>query len=78
VRRLGKPIEITALEFKLLSIFIRKRGQLLTLAQLLDDVWGSESEPNDRVVDQHIMHLRQKICADYLKSIRGQGYRFEG
>jgi two-component system alkaline phosphatase synthesis response regulator PhoP len=78
VRSLGKPIEITPLEFKILAVFIRKRGQVLTRAQLLDEVWGSESDPNDRAVDQHIMHLRQKIGANYLTSIRTVGYRFEG
>ena len=83
VRRGGIAIETTALEFKLLASFIRKRGRILTRSQILDDVWRPESCPTDRVIDNHIMNLRRKIEADpqapqYLVSIRGLGYRFDG
>jgi two-component system alkaline phosphatase synthesis response regulator PhoP len=83
VRRAGAPVDVTALEFRLLSTFIRLRGRVLSRDQLLDLVWGRDSAPTDRVVDNHIMNLRRKIEAKpdtprYLVSLRGMGYRFDG
>lgn len=83
VRREGTDVGITAIELKLLATFIRMRGRVLTREQLLDHVWGRDSAPTDRVVDNHIMNLRRKIEAEpesprYLVSLRGMGYRFDG
>ncbi len=83
VRRGGNPVETTALEFKLLSTFVHRRGRILTREQLLDDVWRPDSSPTDRAIDNHIMNLRRKIEPDpqqprYLLSVRGLGYRFDG
>src|SRR5687767_14814835 len=82
-RRNGKMLDMTAIEFKLLSIFIASRGRVLSRERLLNAVWGSESSPTDRVVDNHIMNLRRKIeplpeGPRYLTSVRGLGYRFDG
>ena len=76
-------VDLTATEFKLLSTFIRNRGRVLSRERLLDAVWGSDSSPTDRVVDNHIMNLRRKIEPNpeeprYLTSVRGLGYRFDG
>ena len=78
-----QPVDITAIEFRLLTTFIRQRGRVLSREQLLDQVWGRDSTPTDRVVDSHIMNLRRKIEAQpdapqYLVSLRGMGYRFDG
>jgi DNA-binding response OmpR family regulator len=83
VRRAGAVTEVTAIEFKLLAAFIRLRGRVLTREQLLDEVWGRDSSPTDRVVDNHIMNLRRKVEATpdaprYIVSLRGVGYRFDG
>jgi two-component system alkaline phosphatase synthesis response regulator PhoP len=83
VRRDGKLVEATPLEFKLLSTFVRRRGRILTREQILDDVWRPDSGPSDRVIDNHIMNLRRKIEPEpqeprYLISVRGLGYRFDG
>ena len=83
VRRAGVVVDITPIEFRLLAGFIRLRGRVLTREQLLDEVWGRDSSPTDRVVDNHIMNLRRKIEARpdaprYLVSLRGMGYRFDG
>lgn len=82
VRRGGNPLETTALEFKLLAAFVRRKGRILTREQILDEVW-TDSSPTDRVIDNHIMNLRRKIEPDpqqprYLVSVRGLGYRFDG
>src|SRR5262249_24766480 len=83
VRRAGKPVEITAFEFKLLAAFVRRRGKVLRGEQLLDEVWRPDSSPTDRVIDNHIMNLRRKIEPDpqqprFMVSLRGLGYRFDG
>jgi DNA-binding response OmpR family regulator len=83
VRRDGKPVEATPLEFKLLSVFVRRRGRVLTRPQLIDEAWGRDTFVTDRVVDSHIVNLRRKIEPKpaeprYLLSVRGIGYRFDG
>jgi DNA-binding response OmpR family regulator len=82
VRRGDKAIDLSALEFKLLSVFVRNRGRVLTREQLLDAAWGRDVSLNDRVVDNHIVSLRRKIEPDparprFLLNIRGLGYRFD-
>ncbi len=83
VRRAGAPVGVTALEFELLSTFIRLRGRALTRDRLLNEVWGQDVVVTDRVVDTHIANLRKKIEPEpaeprYLVSVRGTGYRFDG
>lgn len=83
VRRAGTPVETTPLEFKLLGVFIRCRGRVLSREQLLDQAWGGETFVTDRAVDSHIVNLRRKIEPEpahprYLLSVRGLGYRFDG
>jgi len=82
LRRAGQPVEISALEFKLLSAFIRNRGRLLSREQLLDEVWGRGLVVTERVVDNQVSSLRKKIESNpaeprVLVSVRGLGYRFD-
>jgi two-component system alkaline phosphatase synthesis response regulator PhoP len=81
--REGAPVELTALEFKLLSAFVQNRGKMLSREKLLDLVWGRTAAVTDRVVDNHILTLRKKIEPEpsaprFLISVRGMGYRFDG
>jgi DNA-binding response OmpR family regulator len=83
LRRKGKVVELSALEFKLLGAFARRSGRLMTREQLLDDVWGKDTHVTDRVVDNQVTNLRKKIEPDpehprYLVALRGLGYRFDG
>jgi DNA-binding response OmpR family regulator len=83
LRRNGRSLETTGLEFKLLAAFIRSRGRVLTRERLLDEVWGPGIAVTDRVIDNHIVSLRKKIedepaAPRYLISVRGLGYRFDG
>ena len=82
VRRGHDTIDLSALEFKLLTAFVRSRGRVLTREQLLDAAWGRDVSLNDRVVDNHIVSLRRKIEPDperpqFLINVRGLGYRFD-
>ena len=83
LRRGNKTLEATPLEFKLLSVFIQRRGRVLSRQQLIDEAWGRDTFVTDRVVDSHIVNLRRKIEPKptqprYLLSVRGIGYRFDG
>jgi len=83
LRRGGKTLDATPLEFKLLSVFIRRRGRVLSRQQLIEEAWGNNTFVTDRVVDSHIVSLRRKIepkptAPRYLMSVRGIGYRFDG
>ncbi|MFZ5928033.1 MAG: response regulator transcription factor [Acidobacteriota bacterium] len=78
VRRAGRLVEITPLEFKLLLTFLRNRGHLLSRDQLIDLAWGRDTYVSERAVDAHIVNLRRKIGAESIASIRGMGYRFDG
>jgi DNA-binding response OmpR family regulator len=82
VRRAGAVVDVTPVEFKLLSTFVRSRGRVLSRQQLLDEVWR-DTNCVERVVDTHVSNLRKKIEPDpaeprYLVSVRGLGYRFDG
>ena len=76
-------VELSALEYKLLSAFVKRTGRVLTRAQLLDEVWGPGTHVTDRVVDNQVTNLRKKIEPEperprYLIALRGIGYRFDG
>ena len=82
VRRHGRPVDLTALELKVLAALIRAGGHLLTREQVIDAAWGRGVSISDRVVDNHMMNLRRKLEENpaeprYLLSVRGLGYRFE-
>jgi two-component system alkaline phosphatase synthesis response regulator PhoP len=82
VRRAGHPVDLTALEFRLLTTFVKNRGRLLSREQLLDAVWGHGISINGRVVDNHIVSLRRKVEPEpadpkFLVNVRGLGYRFD-
>jgi DNA-binding response OmpR family regulator len=83
VRRSGIRVDVTALEFRLLSAFIRARGRVLNRQQIIDAAWGPDTAITDRVVDTHVLNLRKKVEPDparpqFLASVRGMGYRFDG
>jgi two-component system alkaline phosphatase synthesis response regulator PhoP len=82
IRRGGSTVPLTPLEFKLLDLFLRNRGRILTRDQLIEGGWGSNAFVSDRVVDNHIGSLRKKLEPDperprHLRNIRGLGYRFD-
>jgi phosphate regulon transcriptional regulator PhoB len=73
----GKAIDLTATEFKLMTILAQRRGRVQTREQLLRDVWDYDSLIDTRTVDTHVRRLREKLGpdADILDTVRGVGYR---
>jgi DNA-binding response OmpR family regulator len=77
----GRALDLSAREFEILRYLIRRRGEIITRDQLLDEVWGYDSTPVTRTVDNHIARLRQKIEQDpseprHIITVHRLGYRF--
>lgn len=73
-----KRIDLTATEFKLLTILALRRGRVQSREQLLRDVWEYDNIIDTRTVDTHMRRLREKLggACRYLDTVRGVGYRF--
>jgi two-component system phosphate regulon response regulator PhoB len=73
-----QEVELTALEFKLLTNLFERKNRVQSRAALLDDVWGIAADITTRTVDTHVKRLRQKLggAGDYIETVRGVGYRF--
>jgi two-component system alkaline phosphatase synthesis response regulator PhoP len=83
VVRDGQPIELSALEFRLLRYFIEHRGATISRDELLHEVWGYNATPSTRTVDVHVAWLRQKLepnprVPQYILTVHGMGYKFAG
>lgn len=80
-RKGGQALDLSAREFEILRYLIRRRGEIVTRDQLLDEVWGYDSTPVTRTVDNHIAKLRQKIELNpsdpkHIITVHRLGYRF--
>ena len=80
--RAGMPVDLTPTEYRLLTVFVKHAGHVLTRQQLIDAAWDPGTFITDRVVDTHVWSLRKKIEANpaeprCLHGVRGIGYRFD-
>ena len=75
----GQAVSLTFKEFELLSYLMKNRGLVLSRDKILNTIWNYEYEGESRTVDVHIGSLRQKLgtCGDFIKTIRGIGYKIE-
>lgn len=81
--RAGKVVDLTAKEFDIMRLLIQCRRENVTRDRLLNEVWGYDSTPTTRTVDNHILRLRQKLendpaAPEYILSVYGEGYKFVG
>ena len=77
---LGKPLELTRVEFDLLAAMLAAPGRVFTRAQLIERIWGDNFAITDRTVDSHVKALRRKVSdaggdAQLIETVRGVGYR---
>ena len=74
----GRPVGITALEFRILLLLIERRGRVQTRERLLADAWREDEDVSERAIDTHIKRLREKLgdAAAWIETVRGVGYRF--
>ena len=78
----GEKVQLPLKEFDLLEFLVRNAGRVLTRAQIIDRVWGSDYFGDTKTLDVHIKRLRAKVEADpgdpkYILTVRGLGYTFD-
>ena len=81
VTRAGQVLDLLPKEYKILDIFLRNQGRVITKNMLLEKVWGIHFDPKTSVVETHISRLRDKLDKPFethlLKTVRGAGYKLE-
>lgn len=73
----GKEIQLPRKEFELLTLLMSGGGKVFTRDVILERVWGNEVVVGDRTIDVHIRKLREKLGDEFIKTIKGVGYKFE-
>ena len=73
----GKEMIFPKKEFELLYLLISKPGKVFRREEILNNVWGEDVVVGDRTIDVHIRKLREKIGDDYIRTVKGVGYKFE-
>jgi len=76
----GAEVALTSLELRLLCLLHHRSGRVQSRAALIEGAWGWGADVEERTVDTHLRHLREKLgsAGEYLETIRGEGYRFRG
>jgi two-component system alkaline phosphatase synthesis response regulator PhoP len=64
-------------EFELLALLMSKPGKVFLREEILEKVWGGDVVVGDRTIDVHIRKLREKLGENYIKTIKGVGYKFD-
>lgn len=81
VHRAGRELHLGPTEFRMLEYLMERKGRVFTRGQLLDAVWGQDTEIDERTVDVHVGRLRKAINEpqerDPIRTVRGAGYSFD-
>ncbi|TNE53572.1 MAG: response regulator transcription factor [Bacteroidetes bacterium] len=73
----GKEIQLPRKEFELLALLASKPDMVIERSTILDTVWGKDIVVGDRTIDVHVRKLREKIGENYIRTVKGVGYKFE-
>lgn len=73
----GEDIHLPKKEFELLALLASKPGKVFEREVILETVWGTEIVVGDRTIDVHVRKLREKIGDEYIKTVKGVGYKFK-
>jgi DNA-binding response OmpR family regulator len=79
----GVPVNLTRSEFQLLRLLVGRPGEVFARSQIMEELWQTEFDGDERACDVHISNLRQKVERDPQKpelvvTVRGVGYKFSG
>lgn len=81
VTKSGRNIYLTRKEYMLLECMARKSGRIMTRAEIMEEVWGNDTDPFSNTVEAHVRNLRKKIETDprerCIHTIPGRGYKFD-
>ena len=74
-----EQVELTNKEYDLLMLLVQNRTKYVSREQIINEIWGDDFRKNPRTIDTHIKMLRKdlKTCGDRIKTVRGEGYKFE-
>jgi DNA-binding response OmpR family regulator len=82
VARMGRPVELTAIEYAVLEFLMRHPGQVLSREQIIDHVWNADYNSGSKLIEVYIYHLRRKLddghSVKLIHTVRGLGYRMDG
>lgn len=73
----GQELQLPKKEFELLALLHSKPGKVFERDFILESVWGTDIVVGDRTIDVHVRKLREKIGDDFIKTVKGVGYKFE-
>jgi two-component system, OmpR family, response regulator RegX3 len=78
----GEPVNLTRSEFQLLRLLVGRSGEVFSRRQIMEELWQTEFDGDERACDVHISNLRQKVERDpqnpeLVRTVRGVGYKFE-
>jgi two-component system alkaline phosphatase synthesis response regulator PhoP len=73
----GQPIDLARKELELLMLLVSKPGKVFTREEIFNKIWGNDVIVGNRTIDVHIRKLREKIGDDFIKTIKGIGYKFD-
>lgn len=73
----GQELQLPKKEFELLALLHSKPGKVFERDFILESVWGTDIVVGDRTIDVHVRKLREKIGDEYIKTVKGVGYKFE-
>ncbi|HMU68519.1 MAG TPA: response regulator transcription factor [Chitinophagales bacterium] len=73
----GKPISLAKKEFELIQLLVSRPGKVFTRQEIFNKIWGMDVIVGDRTIDVHIRKIREKVGEDYIKTIKGIGYKFD-
>ncbi len=71
------PVGLTRTEFRILVMFLREPGRTFSRDQIIETVYGYDFEGYDRAIDSQVYNLRRKLGKGYIRSVYGEGYRFD-
>jgi two-component system alkaline phosphatase synthesis response regulator PhoP len=73
----GHQIDLARKELELLMLLVSKPGKVFTREEIFNKIWGNDVIVGNRTIDVHIRKLREKIGDDFIKTIKGIGYKFD-
>jgi two-component system alkaline phosphatase synthesis response regulator PhoP len=73
----GQQIDLARKELELLMLLVSKPGKVFSREEIFNKIWGNDVIVGTRTIDVHIRKLREKIGDDFIKTIKGIGYKFD-
>lgn len=73
----GQPIDLPRKEFEIIWLLASRPGRVFTREEIFDKIWGSDIIVGNRTIDVHIRKLRERVGEEYVKTVKGIGYKFD-